>query len=76
MKKQEELILTRKFLGKTEGFKDKQERNFENKHLKAYLNGHTHFIHGRTKTQHGEIFPVFHDVKQEFNFVVNPRFKK
>jgi len=76
MKKQEELILTRKFLGKTEGFKDQKERNFETKHLRAYLKGQTHFIHGRTKTQYGEILPVFHDVKQEYNFIVNPRFKK
>lgn len=38
--------LRRSFGGKTENFTDKQERNFEHKHLKAYLKGHTRFRNG------------------------------
>ncbi len=32
-------LRTRKFLGKTEDFNDKEEQKFEKKHLKAYLKG-------------------------------------
>ena len=35
---------TRKFLGKTTGFADKKERNFEKNHLKAYLAGRKIFV--------------------------------
>lgn len=76
MKNQTETILSRRFLGKTDNFKDKQERNFELKHLRAYLKGQTHFINGRLKLQTGEIVPSFHSVKQEYFQIDNPRFKK
>lgn len=36
--------ITRKFLGKTEGFTSKQEQELERRHLKAYLKGNTHFF--------------------------------
>lgn len=36
--------ITRKFLGKTEGFTSKEEQRLEEKHLKAYLKGQTHFF--------------------------------
>lgn len=38
--------LRRSFGGKTENFKDKAERAFEQKHLKAYIGGHKRFRHG------------------------------
>lgn len=36
----------RTFGGKIENFINKEERNFENKHLKAYLKGHEKFRFG------------------------------
>lgn len=36
----------RQFLGKTEGFKDKQEKSFYQRMLKAYLAGHEYFHFG------------------------------
>ena len=36
--------ITRKFLGKTEGFTSKEEQELERRHLKAYLKGNTHFF--------------------------------
>lgn len=33
----------RRFLGKIDNFQTKEERNFEQKHLKAYLRGDTYF---------------------------------
>lgn len=44
MEKQKEL--RRSFGGKTENFKDKTERAFEQRHLKAYLKGHKRFRMG------------------------------
>lgn len=57
----------RRFLGKTEGFKNKYEERLEKKHLEAYLKGHTRFRHGfsRNKNSMGRGEPVWHDVKQE-----------
>lgn len=40
----------RAFGGKTENFKDKEERNREKKHLKAYLKGQRYFFHGFEET--------------------------
>lgn len=37
---------TRKFLGKTEGFKDKTEKHFYNRMLNAYLKGNEYFQFG------------------------------
>lgn len=49
----------RAFGGKTEGFEDSVERNFEKLHLKTYLKGRPFFNHGyegkpfnRFRTQH------------------------
>jgi len=38
----------RVFLGKTEGFANKEEEKLEKKHLKAYIKGRTRFKHGKT----------------------------
>ena len=37
---------TRKFLGKTENFKDKEERHFFQRMLRAYLKGSINFFFG------------------------------
>ena len=50
---------TRKFLGKTEGFVNKEERNFEKAHLKAYLKGKRIFKHHQKE----------HKVQQELSIV-------
>lgn len=57
----------RRFLGKTEGFKDKAEERLEQKHLNAYLKGHKQFKHGFTKEKNilGIGQPIIHKVKQE-----------
>lgn len=36
----------RKFLGKIDGFVDKQEKNLQKAHLKAYIGGHEFFHYG------------------------------
>lgn len=41
------VYVPRKYLGKLSGFKSKDERQFYNKMLRAYLKGHTHFDHKR-----------------------------
>ena len=38
--------LERSFKGKIDNFKDKYEKAFEKKRLKAYLGGHVRFRHG------------------------------
>jgi GTP-dependent phosphoenolpyruvate carboxykinase len=43
----------RSFGGKTKDFKDKEERNREKKHLKAYLKGHKFYFHGFVTTPRG-----------------------
>ena len=48
----------KKFLGKTENFKDKSERRFEQAHLKAYLAGHRQFPYGSIDGK-----PFIHPVK-------------
>jgi len=51
----------RQFLGKTENFESKEEMRKEQKHLKAYLKGHTRYAFGRDiKTKE----PIWHNVKQ------------
>jgi hypothetical protein len=40
--------LVRRFGGKLSGFKDNRERQFEKKHIKAYLNGDRYFRFGFT----------------------------
>lgn len=59
----------RRFLGKTEGFKNKAEERFEQKHLAAYLKGHERFRYGfsRNKNSMGRGDVIWHDVKQEIN---------
>ena len=54
----------RKFLGKVSNFENKEERNFEKAHLKAYLKGHTNFRHGFHEIK-GLRMPKWHNVKQE-----------
>ena len=71
--KNKEKRLSRRFLGKTEGFKDKQERNFETTHLRAYLKGSTKFRFGffSLELPGGSVqrLPKYHDVKQEYYLV-------
>lgn len=57
--------IRRRFLGKTENFKSKEERNFEKAHLKAYLKGKTMFRHGFESGMHGLKMPKYHRTKQE-----------
>jgi len=41
-------------------------RNFHNKHLRAYKQGKTHFVHGVRVNENGEkLGPMIHDVKQK-----------
>ena len=49
-----EVTKRRSFGGKTSGFKDKDERDFEQKHLQAYIKGKPFFRH-RYKTVEEEI---------------------
>lgn len=42
----EGLKLRRRFLGKTENFKSKEEKHFYNRMLKAYLKGNEYFFFG------------------------------
>lgn len=56
---------TRKFLGKIDGFENKQERDFENKHLRAYLKGNDRFIVGYKRNNLDILVPVYDNVKQE-----------
>lgn len=46
LKEVERTITKRRFLGKTDNFADKQERNFNKKMLKAYLRGDANFSFG------------------------------
>lgn len=52
--------LERSFGGKTEGFKNKEEQRFEQKHLKAYLRGDKFFKFGYDKNG----YPIFHKVNE------------
>lgn len=59
----------RKFLGKTENFKDKKERRFNQKMLKAYLKGAEFFKDGlkpNPKGAHLPWVPNMVEVKQEY----------
>lgn len=63
---------TRKFLGKTEGFKDNRERHFYQRMLKAYLKGKQYFIFGFSNKQdpHTKIWsvtPDWHEVQQQYS---------
>lgn len=55
-------IVSRKFTGKLSGFDDKQERRYQQKHLKAYLKGHQLFQIGIDNAG----FPVYNAVKQQY----------
>lgn len=61
--------LSRRFLGKTSEFKDKQERIFNNKMLKGYTKGQTHFISGSSVDINGKRSPSYHEVKQEYFYI-------
>jgi len=56
----------RLFLGKTEGFKDKQERSYYQKMLKAYLKGHEYFRYGTKVTNIGQVVPNMVSVQQKY----------
>lgn len=51
----------RSFKGKTSDFKDKQERSFEQKRLKAYLKGYDNFQYGDTRIG-DRILPNYYSV--------------
>ena len=60
--------ISRRFLGKIEGFENKEERDFETKHLRAYLKGNDNFRHGFHMVEYLGLklmLPKYHDVKQE-----------
>lgn len=72
--------VTRKFFGKTEGFKDhyndkgeiirtaKEEQAFEKAHLKAYLKGRTNFQFGSHRDHFGIRRPnIFKVATEEYN---------
>jgi len=50
--------LTRQFLGKTENFENKTERNYYNKMLRAYIKGASRFVFGRDKDKNPRVFHV------------------
>ena len=50
--------MSRKFLGKLNNFSSKEERAFENKHLKAYLKGIKQFTFGKDETGKPKVFDV------------------
>ena len=53
--------LRKEFLGKLDGFINKVEKNFQKKHLKAYLRGDEYFTFGRNqKTREPEWFKVLY----------------
>lgn len=52
----------RVFKGKINNFTSKEERNFEKKHLKAYLRGDKFFTYGIDNL--GK--PITHEVQQEY----------
>ena len=53
--------VTNKETGKVGDFMDKVERNFQNKHLKAYLRGDEYFTFGRnSNTGDSEWFKVLY----------------
>lgn len=54
------------FGGLLSGFKDKRHRNFENKHLKAYLEGAVRFQFGRDPITKD---PIYYAVKR---ILLNP----
>lgn len=56
----------RYFLGKLDGFSSKEERDFENKHLKAYKRGDKWFVHGYTLNEQGTKIPNIFPVKEEW----------
>lgn len=60
----------RRFLGKTEGFINDEEKKFEKAHLKAYLKGKKRFNHGFEggRNMQGVLIPTIHLVKQEFYY--------
>jgi len=76
MKKQPVRKVEGNFGGKTKNFEDKldengkiiktwkEERTFEQKHLKAYLQGREFFRHGFTKDEHGYSHPNWFMVKR------------
>ncbi len=70
---------TREFLGTvitSENYREildkegRDGRNFHTKHLRAYKQGKTHFIHGIRVNEKGDkLGPMIHEVKQKINLV-------
>lgn len=56
-------VIGRKFLG--ELFPNKQDVNYEKKHLRAYLRGELEFTYGCTYDRDGQRHQASHAVKQE-----------
>ncbi len=59
----------RKFLGKIKDFKDKEEQRFEQKHLRAYIQGRTEFKWGMKEIENPitkivGLYPNMVEVKQ------------
>jgi len=61
--KNEEVVLKRSFGGKIKDFSSKEEEEFEKRHLKAYLKGHTNFNHGFSGSWPNNL-PNTHTVKE------------
>lgn len=64
--------MTRKFLGKTEGFVDNTERHFYQRMLKAYLKGKEYFTYGFEWVKRDQIMvrePAMFKVAQELKFI-------
>jgi len=61
----------RKFLGKTSGFKDNQERHFYQRMLKAYLRGDKIFQFGKSYKLNSlgfsELLPDWYDVQMSIS---------
>jgi len=57
----------RRFLGKTEDFENQRDKNFEKKHLKAYLRGNTQFRFGFENMNDIRV-PKYHKVEQEYYY--------
>lgn len=57
--------MERKFYGKLNNFTSKQERNREDNHLSAYLNGKTFYQHGFITLENGLRIPRFYPVLTE-----------